>query len=69
MKSSLSSTKALDISRTFGREKLTEDEGSARTGKIIQYTTDEELVLLNSNHTKTSVMRDDHPLSEDPTVH
>jgi hypothetical protein len=25
--------------------------------------------LLNSNHTKTSVMKDDHPLSEDPTVH
>jgi hypothetical protein len=45
MKSSLSSTKALDISRTFGCEKLTEDEGSARTGKIIQYTTDEELVF------------------------
>jgi hypothetical protein len=69
MKSSLSSTKALDISRTFGREKLTEDEGSARTGKIIHYTTDEELVLLNSNHTKTSVMKDDRPLSADPTVH
>jgi hypothetical protein len=25
--------------------------------------------LLNSNHTKTSVMKDDCPLSEDPTVH
>jgi hypothetical protein len=45
MKSSLSSTKALDIFRTFGRKKLTEDEGSSRTGKIIQYTTDEELIF------------------------
>ncbi len=37
--------KLLIFSRTFGREKLTEDEGSARTGNIIQYTTDEELVF------------------------
>jgi hypothetical protein len=45
--------------KTFGLEKLTQDQGTVRTGKVFTVYYWWGTGLLNSNQTKTSVMKDE----------